>query len=284
MNVATAEVANRPPRERLSQVWAYRGLVSNYTKRETRSRFMGSRFGWLWSLISPLTSLAVYTVVFGMFLGADRGVTSSANGSRNFAVYLFTGLVTWNIFSGVLVRSVDGLLDVGQLRRKVAFPVAAPLLGMAAAVVVERSAEVALLAVVYVAIGNVGPTLLAVPLLVVMTAAFALGVALAVSVLNVRFRDISHLLQVFLQLVFYATPIIYPAAFVARRLGENTLVFQIFEANPLAQFVAAFRDVMWDLRLPSLGTSAVLLAWTVCSLTVGWIVFSRRAYQVGEEL
>jgi ABC-type polysaccharide/polyol phosphate export permease len=199
-------------------------------------------------------------------------------------VYLFTGLVAWNIFAGVLARSVDGLLDIGQLRRKVAFPVAAPLLGMAFAVVIERSAEVALLVAVYVIIGNVGATFLFVPVFVVLTAGFALGVALTISVLNVRFRDVSHLLQVFLQLLFYATPIIYPIAFVAQRLGEHSLLYRVFLANPLAQFVQAFRDVMWQLRLPTASNVEALFGWTTLSLVVGWTVFSRRAYQVSEEL
>lgn len=271
-----------PPRERLADLGPYRSLAQSFLHRELRTRFLGSRFGWLWSLINPLMILATYSVVFGIVMGGDRGLAPSANGVRIFAVYLFTGLVCWNIFSSVLQRTIDGLLELMPLRKKVAFPLFAPLVGMAAATLVERSAEVALLTVVYALYGNIGWTLLLVPVLMILTAGLGFGLGLAVSVVNVRFRDVGHLVGVALQLVFYATPVIYPPSFVDTHLAQGSPARLLLEANPLYAFVQAFRDLMWSLALPTARTWLVAVAWTAIALVGGWLIFRDRAYLVAE--
>ncbi|GAA1240179.1 ABC transporter permease [Oryzihumus leptocrescens] len=267
----------------MQDVLRYGSLVENFARRELRTRFLGSKFGWVWSLVSPMASLAMYTVVFGVILGADRGMEASATGVKVFAVYLFTGLVAWNLFTGVLTRNVDGLLEVATLRRKVAFPVLAPLAGMTVAIVAERSVEVILLICVYVLLGNIGWSFLWIPVLVTLTALFSLGLSMAIASLNVRFRDISHLLGLCLQLLFYATPIIYPAAFVAHHFGNESVIHTLFVSNPLAQFVLAYRSVMWSLNSPPPSQLLGLVVWTIISLTLGWAIFRVRARDVAEE-
>ena len=271
------------PRERLADLRGYRALVESFLHRQLRTRFLGSRIGWLWSLVNPLAMLAAYWLVFGVILGADRGMPPSAHGLHLFAVYLFTGLVAWNTFTSVLTRTIDGLVELMPLRRKVAFPVLAPLLGSAMATVVERSVEVLLLVVVYVAIGNIGPTVLLLPILVVLTGCLGLGFGLLLSVANVKYRDIGHLIGVALQLYFYATPVIYPPAFVDQRFPEGHALRPFLVDNPLAQLVGAYRDVLWDLTVPSPGRWLAVLGWTVGALAVGWWYFRDRAYLIGEE-
>ncbi|MEI2826933.1 MAG: ABC transporter permease [Dermatophilaceae bacterium] len=201
----------------------YRSLAESFLHRELRTRFLGSRFGWVWSLINPLLILAMYSVVFGIVLGANRGLQPSANGLQIFAIYLFTGLVCWNIFSSVLQRTIDGLVELIPLRRKVSFPILAPLVGMAIATLVERSAEMALLLVVYALLGNVGWTTALVPIFMLLVAGFAFGLGLIVAITNIAFRDIGHLVGVGLQLLFYATPVIYPASFLDTHLAPGSL-------------------------------------------------------------
>ena len=85
-----------------------------------------------------------------------------------------------------------------------------------------------------------------------------------------------------LQLVFYATPVIYPPSFVDTHLAQGSHARLLLEANPLYAFVQAFRDLMWSLALPTARTWLVALAWTAIALIGGWLIFRDRAYLVAE--
>lgn len=279
---SAAIVGPRVYREHLTDLLRFSSLTSNFVRRELRTRFLGSRFGWAWSLAMPLAVLATYSVVFGIVLGADRGMPPSPTGLKLFAVYLFTGLVVWNVFATVLQRTVDGLLELIPLRRKVAFPVIAPLVGLTAATLIERGVELVLLVVTFTIVGNIGWTVLWAPVIVVLVGGFAFGIGLGLSVLNVAFRDVSHFLAVGLQLLFFATPIIYPPDFVHRKFEDGSLPSVLLSLNPVAPFVQALRDALWNLRSPSAGAVLAMVCLTIVSLLLGWLAFRGRAARVAE--
>ncbi|HWH30442.1 MAG TPA: ABC transporter permease, partial [Mycobacteriales bacterium] len=126
-----------------------------------------------------------------------------------------------------------------------------------------------------------------VAVLVVLVTAFTLGLALALSVANVYFRDVQHFVGIFLQMWFYATPVVYPISLVEAQRDTEILgvsVLTLYELNPAVQFVEAFRDVLYDLVWPSPGRWLTLLAWSVGSLVVGVLVFRRAEGNLAEEL
>ncbi len=84
-----------------AQVWQYRTLIGNLAQRDLKSRYKKSVLGWLWSLINPAVTLGIYTVVFGVFLGAEAPVAGNGT-TQNFALFLFCALVAWNFFSGTI--------------------------------------------------------------------------------------------------------------------------------------------------------------------------------------
>ena len=86
-------------------VWSYRTLIVNLAQRELKSRYKKSFLGWAWSLINPATTLAIYSVVFGVFFGSQAPVAGNGH-TTAFALYLFCGLVTWNFFSGTVNTSI----------------------------------------------------------------------------------------------------------------------------------------------------------------------------------
>ena len=96
-----------------AQVWSYRTLISNLAQRDLKARYKKSFLGWLWSLINPAATLGIYTVVFGFFLRAEP--PAAGNGSKSFALYLFCGLVVWNLFSGVINTSIASFQTAGPL-------------------------------------------------------------------------------------------------------------------------------------------------------------------------
>jgi ABC-2 type transport system permease protein len=143
--------------------------------------------------------------------------------------------------------------------------------------------EFAVLMVALLIAGNmVLPWLPVVAVVLALQFLFSLGVALVLSVCNVYFRDTQHLVTILLQLWFYATPIVYPVATVRENTSDTVL--RIYQANPMYQFVEAYRDLLYDLRMPSAGQFAVMAAWAVGMLLVGLAVFERLQPKLAEEL
>jgi ABC-type polysaccharide/polyol phosphate export permease len=266
----------------LTEIWTYRRLVGNFAQRELRGKYKGSVLGWFWSLLNPLATLGIYALVFGYFLRFEPPL--AGNGElRNFAVYLFTALVAWNFFHAVVTGSIGSLVGAGPLLKKIYFPPFAPVLGGAGATLYQAAIEIVLLVSLMAVLGNISFTILLLPVLLGLLGLFSVGIGLLLSMLNVRYRDVAYLVTIGLNLLFYATPIIYPIALVPDE-KDGIPVRDIYDLNPLTQFVEAFRDVVYDLEVPSLERFAGLTVISVVVFLAGFAFFSRGSRDVAEEL
>jgi len=272
---------------RVSELVASRELVTNLTARELKGKYKRSVLGWGWSLLNPLATMLIFTLVFSFVLDIEPPVGEST-GIRTFAVWLLCGLVAWNLFSNGMQGGISALVANANLIKKVFFPREALVLSTVLALVVTLLIELAVLAVVLLFFGNVvflwAPVL---ALLVALLTAFTLGVALALSVLNVYFRDLQYFVGILLQFWFYATPIVYPISLVADRREHEVLgisVYTLYQINPMVGFVELFRDVLYDVRAPDLSTLAYVTGWSLASLLAGYALFRRFEGRLAEEL
>jgi len=266
----------------LTEIWTYRGLIGNFAQRELRGKYKGSALGQLWSLLNPLATLAIYSLVFGIFLRVPPPVAGNGH-TKNCALYLFTALVAWNFFNAIVTGAIGALVGAGPLLKKIYFPPFASVFGGAGATLYQAGIEMGLLIVVMIIFQNISFTILLLPVLLVLLALFALGIGLLLAMLNVRYRDVAYLTTIGLNLLFYATPIIYPISKVpVHRNGIN--VRQYYDLNPLTQFVEAFRDVVYDLTVPSAGRLISLTVVSVVVFLLGFTFFERGSRDVAELL
>jgi len=272
---------------RVSELVASRELVTNLTARELKGKYKRSVLGWGWSLLNPLATMLIFTLVFSFVLKIEPPVGEST-GIRTFAVWLLCGLVAWNLFANGMSGGISALVANANLIKKVFFPREALVLSTVLALVVTLLIELAVLAVVLLFFGNV--VFLWAPVLAVLVALltmFTLGVALALSVLNVYFRDLQYFVGILLQFWFYATPVVYPISLVAARREDEVFgisVYTLYSINPMVGFVELFRDVLYDVTLPDLSTLAYVTAWSVASLIAGYALFRRFEGRLAEEL
>jgi ABC-type polysaccharide/polyol phosphate export permease len=263
---------------RLAEFAESRELMVNLTLRELRGKYKRSILGWSWSLLNPLASMLVFTVIFRVFLKVEIDA-GDPSGMDNFAFFLLCGLLPWNFLSNSITGSMGVLVDNSNLIKKVYFPREVLVGANVASWVVALLLELGVLAVALLVAGNfVVPWLLPTLLLVAVQTVFVTGVGLVLSVLNVYFRDIQHLVGILLQMWFYATPIVYSVDQVPDRL----LFF--YELNPMVRFVEAYRDCLYDLRFPSLADTAYLVAVAAATLALGLFVFARLEPKLAEEL
>lgn len=265
-----------------------RELLGNLTQRELKGKYKGSALGWGWSLVNPLATMTIFTLVFGLVLRADPPA-GQRTGIDVYGIWLLCGLLPWTFVSNAMTGGMSSLVGNGNLIKKVYFPRETLVASTVLALGVSLLIELGVLSVALAFFGNI--VLLWLPgllVLVLLLGLFATGVALTLSVLNVYFRDMQYFVSIFLQLWFYATPIIYPVRLVADQLPGGRFagisLLDLYTLNPMFRFVEAFRDVTYDLVYPDWQRWLVLIAWAVGSATVGMLVFSRFEGRLAEEL
>ena len=167
-----------------TEIWTYRNLIYNLAQRELRARYKKSLLGWLWSLINPAAMLGIYTLVFGVFFKTEPPLAGNGH-TKSYGLYLFAGLVVWNMFNGTVTGAIIALQTSGGLLNKVYFPPSAPAIANLITVVLQALIEGAILAVIMIALGNVSITYILFPVTLVFLALFSMGLGLFVSVFNV---------------------------------------------------------------------------------------------------
>ena len=256
-------------------------LIYNFAERESKSRYKRSVLGWFWSFLNPLVTVGVYWFVFGAIYGAVPPATSNGN-AENFGLYLFTGLVIWTLFTGLVDGSMAWLSSVSDLRKKIYFPTETALLGGAASNLVQTTLEVVVLLLIMAAFSNIGWTLVFLPVAMALALGFGLGLGFIASVLNARYRDIQYLVGILLNVAFFAVPIVYTPELLEREdVPEIARVF--VEWNPVALFIEISRDAVYFLQVPLWNHFLAALVWSVVTFSIGWVYFRRQSMSISEE-
>ena len=271
----------------LAELSSSRELMLSLTRRELRGKFKRSLLGWTWSLVNPLATMLIFTLVFGFFLKMTTPA-GEPSGLSNFPLFLLCGLLPWNFLANGINGSMGALLNNSNLIKKVYFPREVLVGAVVASAGVAFFIEMAVLAIALIIAGNfVIPWLIPAVGLTVIQAVFVLGVGLMLSVVNVYFRDLQHLVGIALQFWFYSTPIVYPLDVVPVRaefLGVDVPVRMLYELNPMVRFVEAYRDCLYDLRFPPVSDVLYLIVCSAAMLAFGLYVFLRMEPKLAEEL
>ncbi len=263
------------------ELWQRRELLKSLTQRELRGKYKRSFLGWAWSMLNPISSLIIFTIVFNSIF-SPGAVKGNPSGLTNYTLYLACGLLPWNFLAGSIGTSTGSLLAQSGLLKKVFFPreyvVGATVLSWLVSFMIEMS-------VLTLAFGLTGklrwhllPMLL--PIMFLQTL-FLLGFSLGLSALNVYFRDVQHLLGIFLQVWFYLTPIVYPMTLIQEKMPGAVKWFSI---NPMVHVATAYRNVLFDGRLPTTRSMLFLLVSSTVTLVVGGLFFRHLEPRLAEEL
>jgi lipopolysaccharide transport system permease protein len=238
----------------------YRSLVKNLVLKDLKLKYRGSVLGVFWSLLKPLFLIIVYTLAFKYVVRIKM---------ENYAFFLFIGLLPWNFFQGAVMASTGSIIDNANLIKKVLFPrVVLPV----STVLFNLSQFLLALAVflpLFFVIGNISLNwvlLLFFPL-IALHLLFILGISFFLSALTSSFRDIVHLADVGLVLIFWVTPVIYPITMVPAKFQY------LMKLNPLAAFAIAYQEIVFWGRIPDLLITASIFGWTLSFCLLGFFIF-----------
>ena len=258
------------PSSQWRTLWAYRDLFLLLLRRDVKLRFGKSHAGLLWAVFQPLLILAVLT----LFATLARIPSSSAP----FPLFAITGLLPWTYFTQSVTQSAHCLVNYGALIGKLHFPRLILVLAVAGTALMDLAIASTVLPVFLLYYGvPLSPRLLAVPALLVLAVAAALGAGLWLAVLNLRARRVAHLVPLLLQLLFFATPIAYSSALIpsAWRVWAGL--------NPMAGIVDGFRWALLPAQ-PVPVSLPVSFFVIVVILVSGLRLFQRREPSFADEL
>jgi ABC-2 type transport system permease protein len=263
----------------IAEVWAHRELLGLLVNREIKARYKDSSLGLVWSLARPLIQLLIYYFAIGQVLGAARN-------TPDFAIFVFTGLTIWGLFSEIVSASTGSILGNGGLVKKVYLPREIFPLSTVGSALFNFAVQLVVLIIAIVVIAHFpfGPNLLLAPLSVVMLVVFATAIGLVLSAVNVYLRDTQHFVEIALLVLFWASPIVYPFTFVHQKL-HGGLLEQLYLANPVTIAVLGMQKALWAGGLEGSGAQAQvwpdhlgirLVVTLFISLILLWL--SQRAF------
>lgn len=260
----------RQPQGAVLRWWGYRDLVRNLVAKEVKVRYQGAALGFAWSLMNPLMITLMYLIVFTYVF---------PSGTPHFALYMVSGLVHWTLFSTLVIQASELMTGNSELLKKVYFPrLLVPLSNLLVNLVLWSMALLIFL-LLYPALGGQAHwALLVYPFYLFLFVVFCFGLMLTLCVLYVDFRDLKHLVEVFVQLLFWTTPIVYSLHMLPGRARDVLLL------SPLAEFTVIFHHIFWSGDFPSLKLSFAFMCWTAVSLALGLFLFYRRGAMLIERL
>ena len=264
------------PKEKLLQVdlkeiWNYRDLCMLFVKRNVTTQYKQTVLGPLWYIIQPVMTVAMYMVVFG-------GIAKIPTDGLPEPLFYLSGVCLWQYFNDCLTKTSSTFVANAGIFGKVYFPRLIAPLSTVISNLVRFSIQLALFLVVYaiyqlfIIPGQIHTNwyALLLPVLVVMLAGLALGFGILFSSFTTKYRDMQLLLDYFVRLWMYATPIIYPLSTIT---NEN-LRF-VMSLNPLTGIVEAFKYGFLGAGEFSWGMLAYSFAFMVVLLAVGIVIFNR---------
>lgn len=254
----------------IKNLYNYRELLKTNIKKDVGGKYKNSFLGVLWSFISPLLQIAVYALVFQVILKSDI---------ENYTVYLCCGLIPWQYFSAVILRGAASIIDNGNIIKKVYFP--REILPIS--VVTSEGVNFLISTIIilgFVIFGGVGLSINILWYFLILAIQYivSIGFAFIVSSLSVYFRDLLHLLSIIIQLLFYATPIVYSINSVPQ--GFQWIV----KINPMSYLIEAYRNIFYNKMPPD--PKGLIIAFTmgIVLCIAGYIIFTKLEKKFAEEL
>ncbi len=257
-------------------LWQYRHFVSSSIRNELVSRFTRSKLGGLWMIINPLAQVAIYALILGNVLAAKL---PGIDNKHAYAIYLMSGLLAWTLFSEIIGRCLNLFIEQGNLMKKMQFPrITLPAIVIGSNLLNNALLFISMLGIFALLGHHFSIAMLwLMPLTIILTL-FALGVGLALGVMNVFVRDLGHAVPIVLQICFWFTPIVYPVTIIPEDYRHWMTL------NPIYHFTAAYQDILVYGRPPEVGGLVIIGVSSLLLLMLSLFLFRRSSEEMVDVL
>jgi lipopolysaccharide transport system permease protein len=238
----------------------YRSLAQNLVFRDLKLKYRGSALGFAWSLLNPIVMVAVYTVAFTYFLKIHQ---------PGFVLHLMLGLLAWTFFANSAIMATGAIVDSGGLLKSIYFPRSILPLSTVLFNLSQYLLTIVVFLPIMFAFYRVVPStpMLAFPFVLLLQVLFTIGVAFTLAALTAIYRDVKHLTEIALTVLFWMTPIVYATA----NLPEQAQL--VISLSPMTPFVTAYQAMFYDQVWPDAWTMAVAMLYATVTPLVGATLF-----------
>ncbi len=251
-------------------LYNYRELLKSNVKKEIRGKYKGSFLGVLWSFVNPLLQVAVYAIVFPYIMRVQ---------TDNYLIYLIIGIIPWTFFTTVInqgmitVRMNAGIIKKVYFPREI-LPISVALSGLVNFLI---SCIIILLFCIF---GGVGLSwhLIFLPIIAIIQFILTLGIVFALSAINIYIKDTEYLIAFVINMLFYATPILYEATLFPEKIRW------ILYLNPMTQLIDAYRNIFLYHQVPDLNGFIYLVLVAVILFFLGLFIFRKLEKGFAEEV
>lgn len=251
-------------------LYNYRELLKTNVKKEIRGKYKNSFLGVIWSFLNPLLQIAVYAIVFPLIL---------RNTQENYVIFLCCGLIPWTFFSTAISRSAFTMIENGNILKKVYFPrEILPISVVTSEAVNFLISTIIILAFVLFSGLGITKYIAFYPLIFLAQYLLLLAIAFIVSSICVYVRDLQHFIGILLQLLFYATPIVYAADTIPNEFAW------ILKLNPMTYIINGYRDIFYNQTMPDIKAIFILMGILILVIVIGYLIFNKLQKGFAEEL
>ena len=254
----------------INEIIVYKEFLKSNVKKDVRGKYKGSFLGVLWSFINPLLSVVVYAVVFHYIMRFQI---------EHYLIYLIAGIIPWNFFSTALNAGMNSILFNGDIIKKVYFPrIILPISSVTSCLV--NFLISCCIIVIFSLFSGVGISfcLLFFPLIALIQYIFTLGVVFVLSALEIYIRDVEHIINFFVSMLFYITPILYTPDYVPDKFKI------LLRINPLSYLIQAYHSIFYYKQLPNMVDLGIIGIFSIILFFVGYKIFDRLQRGFAEEV
>lgn len=248
----------------------YREFLKSNVKKEIRGKYKGSFLGVLWSFLNPLLSVIVYAIIFPYIMRMSM---------NHYLIYLITGIIPWTFFTMSINVGMVSVLVNANIIKKVYFPrIILPISSVTSALVNFLISLV--IVCVFVLFSGIGFSinLLFLPIVVVIQYILMLGITFVLSAIDLYFRDVENIMLFILNMLFYATPILYAPSIFPEKLRW------VIALNPMAHLINAYRDIFYYKVMPNFGSLGIVFLVSVVIFFAGYAIFEKLQKGFAEEV
>lgn len=252
------------------ELYHYRELLKTNIQKEIRGKYKGSFLGVLWSFFNPLLMALVYAIVFPYIMRVQQ---------EHYITYLITGIIPWTFFTTVVTSGCNCVWMNGGIIKKVYFPRSIIPISVVLAGLVNFLIS-CIVILLFLIIGGIGLSLniLWVIPIAIIQSMFCLGLLFILSAVNVYVKDIEYIVQFFVNLLFYGTPIIYNVNMLPDKFK------MILNFNPLAHLINQYRNIFYYKTSPDLLSLLTIFSLSIIILMIGFAIFKKLEKGFAEEV
>ena len=260
----------------LKALWHYRYFVFTAVRSDFRNRVARSRLGFLWLIIAPLSQVLIYAFVLSALMSQRL---PGIDNPYSYAIYLLAGFQAWFLFVEIMTRSVTVFIENGNVLKKISFPRAALPVIVVLTALINNVIFLGLVLFIYYIIGfSVSPTLLWLPILIMINVMFSAGIGLVAGILNVFIRDIGQLVAIGLQFLFWLTPIVYTINII-----PESAQF-VLKLNPIFWITESYHRVMVYGEGPDFAALSVVSILSLVLLMTAFWMFRKASPEIVDVL